>query len=57
MVEVTCKIDNQGSNNPVKIVISSVSHGVGRVEINIGAAHAEVDGKDLITAVQNCLTT
>ena len=61
MVNVVCTIENKDPDELTgikNITVTSVSHGYGLVAITIGdSGNVEVDGKELIAAVENCMHT
>lgn len=60
MINVVCTIANkdQDETNEIKdVTVTSVSHGYQMVRVVIGDKMAEVDGKELIAAIENSMNT
>lgn len=60
MINVVCTIENKDPEKLTgieSITVSSVSHGYGMVAITVGDSSAEIDGKELIAAVENGMNT
>jgi len=55
MIEINCVVNDYSEDSPRKgVTISSVLEN-NMVEINVYGETAEVDGRDLIEAVKNCM--
>ena len=60
MINVMCTVKNQDSEKKAEIEevkVTSLEHGFQMVAIAIGDNRAEVNGKELIAAVENSMNT
>ena len=60
MINVTCTVKNQDPEKKAgteEVEVTSLEHGFQMVAIVIGDNLAEVNGKELIAAVENCMNT